>query len=155
MGTMHHHAIVVTSYSAEKIELAHRAASRRFPWVSPLSPQVVNGYRSFFIPPDGSKEYWDVSDQGDTRRQDFIDWMNAQAFDDGANGLSWVEVGFGELGYEVDSSDQDHYLEVQAAEEQAVADMEQLSDHGRKLLRIEGPREKDLRPWEFGEGRQS
>ncbi len=152
MGTMHHHTIVVTSLFEDKIKLAHRAAERRFPWVSPLSPEVVNGYRSFFIPPDGSKEGWTASDKGDSRRQGFIDWMNAQAYDDGASGLSWVEVGFGEYGYEVDQNDHDYYLEEQARQAQAEADAEALALAGTSPSDAPEPL---CRPWEFGEGRKS
>jgi hypothetical protein len=96
MGYMRHHAIVVTSWSEAAIRQAHATASRIFPWVSPLSPEVVNGYRSFFVPPDGSKEGWDESDAGDRRRAEFKAWIREQDFDDGSNYLAWFEVGFGE-----------------------------------------------------------
>ena len=119
MGIMYHHAIVVTSSDEKLLDDAYEAASLVFSWVSPVSPQAVNGYRSFFIPPDGFKEGWQPSDEGDQRRQEFIDWMNTQTYSDGSSGLSWVEVGFGEYGYEVENNDHDYYLE-----RQAIADAE-------------------------------
>jgi hypothetical protein len=94
MGTIHHHAIVVTGWD-DSLDKAHKAASEIFRWVSPISPEVTNGYRSFFIPPDGSKEWWNESEEGNTRRLAFMrllevnqDWY-----------VEAVEVGYGELGY--------------------------------------------------------
>lgn len=111
MGTMQHHAIVVASCFPEDLVGAHDKASSIFPWVSPISPEVVNGYRSFFIPPDGSKEWWKASGEGDIRRLHFIDWLTNRVYDDGSGPLDWVEISFGELGYRVERKDNDH-LEV-------------------------------------------
>jgi len=134
MGTINHNAIVVTSWDPKLIRRARREAGRIFPWVSPVSPQVVNGYSSFFIPPDGSKEGWVASNEGDSRRAEFIKWMNAQAYDCGSSALEWIDVGFGEYGYEVEANNHEHYLEKQAALRQEKEDPEGLSEHGRELL---------------------
>lgn len=42
---------------------------------------VMNDYQSFAFLPDGSKEGWDASDQGDEYRQQFIDLFSF-AYDD-------------------------------------------------------------------------
>lgn len=93
MGYMRAHAIVVDSWSADIIE-AHEKAAEMFPWVSPLSPPACNGNRSFFIPPDGSKEGWAESDLGDDRRKAFKRWLRTKCYDDGSTSLRWVEVQF-------------------------------------------------------------
>jgi hypothetical protein len=96
MGYMRHHAIVVTSYDEKLIELAHAAADELFPYVSPISPPSVNRYRSFFVPPDGSKEGWEASDHGDEARAFFISALNSLRWDDGSTSIDWVEVQYGD-----------------------------------------------------------
>jgi hypothetical protein len=92
MGYMRHHAIVVTGMHGDWIDRAHAEAARIFPWVSPISDEGVNGAKSFFVPPDGSKEGWGESDEGDARRAQFIAWLNAQRYEDQSSPLDWVEV---------------------------------------------------------------
>jgi len=94
MGYMRHHTIVVTSWQAEAIEAAHAQATKIFPWVSAISPEATNGYRSFFVPPDGSKEGWEDSDAGDNRRDAFIAWLE-EAYKRRL-WCTWVEVQFGD-----------------------------------------------------------
>jgi len=72
MGYMRNNAIVITSEFSVRVETAHRKASDIFEWVSPISPATINGSRSFFIPPDGSKEGWGESNIGDECRREFI-----------------------------------------------------------------------------------
>ena len=96
MGYMCHHAIIVTSCIEGLLDRALIQAQAIFEYVSPISKKAVNGYQSFFIPPDGSKEGWGESDDGDERRQHFIDWLTSQAFEDGSNSLTWIEVQYGD-----------------------------------------------------------
>lgn len=93
MGTIQHHAIIVTgSDYGEGVQRCHAYAKEIFPWVSEISPVAMNGYRSFFIPPDGSKEGWHDSDVGDSRREKFEAFMTG-------NRVGWcVEVQYGEIG---------------------------------------------------------
>ena len=87
MGYMRHHAIIVTSGLPGEIESAHAEASKIFPWASPISPPATNGYRSFFIPPDGSKEFGGAaSEAGDEQRAAFVLWLTAK------RECEWVEV---------------------------------------------------------------
>jgi hypothetical protein len=94
MGYMRHHAIVVSSWNEESIARAHGEASSIFKWVSPVSPPMMNGHRSFFIPPDGSKENWPESEEGDRERARFVLWLDKQRCKDGSTNLKWVEVQF-------------------------------------------------------------
>lgn len=101
MSHLRHHAIVVTSSDERKLNEAWDKADRIFPYVSPVSPVAMNDFRSFFIPPDGSGEGWPDSDAGDSRRDEFVAWLEAQRYDDCSSSLKWVEVSYGEDdGYE-------------------------------------------------------
>ena len=102
MGYMSHHAIVVTSNyaSAERIEAAHAEAVRLGCTVSPITPVATNGYLSFLIAPDGSKEGWAESDQGDARRNEFIQWIRDNHYIDGGTYIDWAEINFGDDDHE-------------------------------------------------------
>lgn len=94
MGIIHHYAIILTADS-ERIEMFRQKAKEIFDsMVSAVVFSRFNGYASIFIAPDGSKEGWNESDNGDKQRNEFIKWLRE------APGYpSWVEVGYGELGY--------------------------------------------------------
>lgn len=96
MGYMRHHAIIVTSWDEGRIIVAHAEARSVFPVVSGLMPSQINGYSSFFVPPDGSKEGWEESMEGDSRRAQYVEWLNSQRYDDGSTSLDWCEVQYGD-----------------------------------------------------------
>lgn len=117
MGYMRLHAIVVTGgqWGDTPIEAVHQKACEMFSGegrtlVSELMPEAINGYRSFFIAPDGSKEGWTDSDIWDERRQRFIEWLKSKRYEDGSGPCSWVLVQFGDddmVTRIVDDSDKD------------------------------------------------
>ena len=93
MGHYFHHAIVVTSWKPEAVVEAHAKAVELGMNPGPIVPCEMNGETSFLIPPDGSKEGWEASENGDKRRAAWKRWareanMRSVYFD-------WVEVGFG------------------------------------------------------------
>lgn len=96
MGYTRHHAIVVTSFSEETIAAAHAKAEALKMSVTPIVVTQINAYHSFLIGPDGSKEWWADSDEGDRRRQEYVTWLRAQAYEDGSSPLAWVEVQYGD-----------------------------------------------------------
>jgi hypothetical protein len=98
MGTIHHHAIIVTSWDSGVIRDAHAFAESIGAYPTDISEAANNGFESFAILPDGSKEGWSASHTGDAIRADLIEWMNRQEYEDGSNRIWWAEVGFGELG---------------------------------------------------------
>ena len=100
MGYMRHHAIVVTSYDEAILNRAHQFAETLFENVTPLTGKAVNGYRSFLVPPDGSKEGWDQSSQGDFNRDVFIDHLIGYRYADGSSPICWVEVQYGDEEYD-------------------------------------------------------
>jgi len=62
-----------------------------------LGPNVTNGYRTVILVPDGSKEGWPESDDGDSTGASFIDFIEK----DESGFWDWIEVGYGELGQEI------------------------------------------------------
>lgn len=56
----------------------------------------MNFYESFFVAPDGSKEFWEISEAGDRLRDEFVAWLNEQRFADGSSPFDWVEVQYGD-----------------------------------------------------------
>lgn len=76
MGYHIHHTIVVTSWNEERTKAAHDFARIIFSTldahVSEISTPGINGYTSFFIAPDGSKEGWPESNACNTARDKFF-----------------------------------------------------------------------------------
>ena len=72
MGYMRHHAIVLTCFNKESADIVRAKAGEIGLDPSPLHHSVVNGYWSFWCPPDGSKEGWSESDAGDARHDDRV-----------------------------------------------------------------------------------
>ncbi len=91
MSTYQHHAIIVTSMFDDEIEAAHHKAKAVCLIVTDIHSGVSNGWRSFAVLPDGSKENWGPSDEFDRRRQHFLTWLEEQAC------VHYAEVSFGEL----------------------------------------------------------
>ena len=105
MGYIRHHAIVVTGTdyipmagNPQGITPAQAKAVEIFGArnVSALLKSVMNGYHSFFVQPDGSKEGWADSDTGDRLRDEFVAWLDVQRYTDGSGPLDWVEVQYGD-----------------------------------------------------------
>lgn len=97
MGYMRHHAVLVTSWDTEKLDAAHSTAESLVPGlVSPIVKGRVNTEESFFIAPDGSKEGWDTSNEGDEQRAAFIAWLREQEWGDGSSPFAWALVQYGD-----------------------------------------------------------
>lgn len=96
MGYMRHHAIIVTTFNEELIEKVYVKAKEIFPVMSEVLSSKMNGYKSIFIPPDGSKEGWIDSDEGDTRREMFKKWLVSQLYGDTSSPFEWVEIQYGD-----------------------------------------------------------
>jgi len=135
MGYMCHHAVVVTSWSEAALKEAHAKAIELFKsvpidihrekgkpcLVSPIVPGIVNGYASFFVAPDGSKEGWDESNKGDKAREALIEFLRSKAYDDGSSNIQYAEVQFGDEelnAYIVNGSDDDYKKVIKTSEDQ-------------------------------------
>lgn len=95
MGYMRHNAIVITSWNRVSIEAAANKARELGMQVLGPSDEVTNGYSSMLVCPDGSKEGWEESDQGDRNRASFREWLGGQTYEDGSTNLHWVEIAYG------------------------------------------------------------
>lgn len=93
MGYMKHNAIVVTAFSKTHIKPARKKALSLGLSVTPKAESPVNGYYSFLIIPDGSKEDWRESEFGDEQREDWCNWAKKQS--DKGIYFDWVHVSFG------------------------------------------------------------
>jgi hypothetical protein len=109
MSRERHNVIIVTCFQeaaskrggAPGIHEAHEKALALFvidghSMVSNILLSPVNAFYSFMVGPDGSKEGWPESYEGDRQRKDFIRWMDSQRYDDGSSSLTWVEVQYGD-----------------------------------------------------------
>jgi hypothetical protein len=99
MGHYRHHAILVTASDVEAALAAHRKAFRRFQgFVTPVVESPMNGFFSFLVVCDGSKEYWPESDAGDRRREKYLRWLGRQKYADGGRPYDFVEIEYGDEG---------------------------------------------------------
>lgn len=101
MGYIKHNAIIVTDAgypeAKKKLDLTHKKAEELFgDLVSPMIKSKINENHSFFIAPDGSKEYWDLSDEHDSKRKVLANFINSLAYDDGSNAIKFVDVSYDE-----------------------------------------------------------
>lgn len=94
MGYIRHHAIIVSvATDKDLISTVHNKAMEVFgPQVSNVVSSVVNNTKSFFIGPDGSKEGWSESDEGDEKRTQFLCWLADLEYEDGSSPVKWAEV---------------------------------------------------------------
>lgn len=99
MGYILHHVIVVSSWDNDLLAKARDTAVEMFEGVAYVSTIVphrrVNGGGSILVAPDGSKEGWDHSHDGDTARRKFTKWLDGQRHDDGSSSLCWAEIALG------------------------------------------------------------
>lgn len=101
MGTFQHHAIIVTTFDYGLSLDAKNQAVQLELGVTDIHKSSVNGVHTFVIMPDGSKEGWSGSEDGDKARQSFIEWVLSKSYENGSNPFHWVEVGYGERGVSV------------------------------------------------------
>ncbi|MFT3992405.1 MAG: hypothetical protein QM680_13455 [Luteolibacter sp.] len=95
MGTIHHDAIVITSSDEKELNAARNKAATLGLDCSEIVQSKANGYQSFFIAPDGSKEGWESSNKGDEIREAWIRWARER------NRVDWAHIRFGGDNYEM------------------------------------------------------
>lgn len=98
MGYMRHHCIIITGWDKKIVNKAYRKATSIFTGcpISKPTKEVINGYTSFWIAPDGSKEGWGDSDKGDMERGEFIKYLMGLYYEDGSSPLAWALVQYGD-----------------------------------------------------------
>jgi hypothetical protein len=98
MGVMQHHAIVVTSWDIEKLKIVLAKAVEIGCHTTPIVEGRINTVGTFVVTPDGSKEGWSDSDDGDAERAALIEFIGTLAYEDRSNAIEFVEISYGELG---------------------------------------------------------
>lgn len=88
MGYIGHHVMIVVGWEDKRIEPAHAKAKELGMTVSDVIESPVNGYMSFYVAPDGSKEGWADSEEGDQQRAAFVTWLREHP----ALYLRWAEI---------------------------------------------------------------
>ena len=78
MGYIRHDAIVATSWDKKYLIPALARALDFGLSCSDIVESSTNGYVSFLIAPDGSKEGWEESAKGDAARAEWKAWANKQ-----------------------------------------------------------------------------
>ena len=92
MGYIRHNAIIATGWQNEAVQaLCDFAKSIGTEAIS--GEEMTNGYRTVIITPDGSKEGWETSTNGDARRGRIREWLRNA----GERGMffEWCEVAYG------------------------------------------------------------
>ena len=86
MGSIRHHAIIITGFDIEYIHSHIMDIAQKYDYfltkvVSPIIKSLRNYYESIFIGPDGVNEEWDLSVDGDRFREEVLEVLNHDALD--------------------------------------------------------------------------
>ena len=95
MGRVIHHAIVVTSWDESRLALVADKATQLGLVIAGPSAEVINGYRTLVVCPDGSKSGWLEDQHGNTARSELKAYIDTLGYEDGSSNLEWVEVMYG------------------------------------------------------------
>lgn len=74
MGYIRHHAIIVTAWDSRQLATCIAKAEELGLVHTEITESKINGYASFMIVPDGSKEGWGDSDEGESARAQWVKW---------------------------------------------------------------------------------
>jgi hypothetical protein len=106
LRNIRHHTLIVTVHDqklAEKLRQQisdlykkNMEAKNGFQLISPIVGSLIGGYYTFFIAPDGSKEGYDLSDDGDRIRAKVIALLDSFKSENGAYPVNYVELYFGD-----------------------------------------------------------
>lgn len=99
MGTINHNAIIATTWDPKIFDALLTWVNKRAQFIKNSS--MMNGYQTLVLVPDGSKEGWANSSQGDVLRNEFIDRLEQDKYGDESSPWCWIEVGYGEYGQKV------------------------------------------------------
>ena len=92
MGYVRHNAIIATGWQGEAVDALVAYATNLGAEVLRGAEQI-NGYITACITPDGSKEGWPSSKEGDAQRKKIREWLNAA--DSRGQYFEWCEVVYG------------------------------------------------------------
>ena len=105
MKNIKHHTILVTSHDENSLSLIrneiavifslYMEAKNGHQLISPIVPSLINKFCSFFIAPDGSKEGYDASEDGNIIRKKILEFLNSLNDSDGEHIVKFVELCYG------------------------------------------------------------
>lgn len=100
MGAIHHHVVLATTFgedeSIEKVKnWIASAVLEDAKHLFVFGRGTINNYVTLVMFPDGSKEGWEHSKQGDAIRAELIAQLKAAHWD-------WVEVSYGGFGQRIE-----------------------------------------------------
>jgi len=80
MGYIKHNAIIATTYDIKLCKKYRNKALKIFNkgQVGKILETCINGYCTLFIGPDGSKEGWTESNDGDANRKLFTEYLKKE-----------------------------------------------------------------------------
>lgn len=106
MKNIKHHTIAITSNDKVQLEaLRNRVlsiykekmeAKKGNQIVSPIFESLINSFCTFYIIPDGSKEGYDASEDGDTVRKSIVELINSYNQAGRENIFRFIEISYGE-----------------------------------------------------------
>lgn len=106
LRNIRHHILLITvndAKLADKIRAdiselykKNMEAKDGFKLISPVVPSLINNFFTFFIGPDGSKEGYDLSDDGDRIREKTIKLLELTKKALGENSVNYVEFFYGD-----------------------------------------------------------
>ena len=96
MGYTVHNSIVVMSWKLDVIAEVRAKAVEIGLTVSELVSSPLNGWLSFLVASDGSKEGWDDARIADDQRRRFRELLSSHQYSDGSSCLDWFEVESGD-----------------------------------------------------------
>ena len=104
MGVENNNVVIATTWNKKEVE-------RIKSWIDDLNDfgkglflfgdKKINGIITVVMVPDGSKEGWIESDEGDKLRAIFITELEKGNYEDGSSPWDYIEVGYGEFGQKV------------------------------------------------------
>lgn len=106
LRNIRHHVLVITVSDlklAEKLRLEiselykkNMEAKNGFKLISPIVESLINHYYTFFIAPDGSKEGYDLSEDGDRIREKTIELLEITKNKLDPHILNYIELFYGD-----------------------------------------------------------
>ena len=145
MGINKHNTIIVTASTHVKEEMTKvwdKAVELFGSLVSPIIVTELNGYISFLVATDGSKENWEESDDGDNSRRILCDFIDTFAYEDGSSSFEYIDVAYGEVPARIERTNNLHHnLHLKLANASA-ARSERLAGEDKSHW---------IKPWKVGD----
>ncbi len=105
MKNIKHHTIAITSNDKSQLDALRNKlisiykdkmeAKKGSQIISPIIESLINSFCTFYIVPDGSKEGYDASEDGDTVRKSICELIETYKQPDGENIFRYIEVSYG------------------------------------------------------------